>query len=54
MQSGNSFTEKMAGYAQNNAYDSIKTDLFAEKDKGLLEIDLSTYDKLPPTPQDSK
>ena len=42
----NSFTDKMAGYAQSKDYESMKTDMLAEKDKGLLDVDLSVYDKL--------
>lgn len=40
------FTNNMSGYAQNKAYDDMKTCLFAEKDNGLLNIDLSVYELL--------
>lgn len=40
------FISDMSGYAQSKAYTDMKTCFFAEKDKGLLNIDLSVYDLL--------
>lgn len=40
------FVDNMSGYAQNRLYDNMKTDLFREKDSGLLVIDVSLYDSL--------
>ena len=40
------FVSEMSGYAQSKAYDDMKNCLFAEKEQGMLNIDLSLYDLL--------
>ncbi len=40
------FISRMSGFAQNRAYDDLKTNLFAEKERGLLEFDDSLYNSL--------